>query len=226
MPDEFFAPLHEIYTGGAPVFPDLLSRFPDKFHAVYGSSEAEPIAHFAARDFTPEIKTLIQSGHGLPTGKPITDISLQIIDGEILVTGDHVLKSYLDGRGDSETKVTINDQIWHRTGDAGRLDSDGQLWLLGRHGQKWRDYFPLQIEAAVHLLHPGHPCAFHQGTLFLETALKIDLPWAPIDDINVIPKIPMDTRHNAKVDYPRLADLKKGNQPGINVSSSSSSRLP
>ena len=66
-------------------------------------------------------------------------------------------------------------------------------------------FFPLQIEAAVHLDHPGETCAFFKGTLFLEHDLKIDLPWASLDQIKVIPKIPMDSRHNAKVDYPLLA---------------------
>ena len=59
-----------------------------------------------------------------------------------------VLKSYLDGRGDAETKVTLDAEIWHRTGDAGRLDEEGKLWLLGRHQARWNDLYPLQIEAA------------------------------------------------------------------------------
>jgi acyl-CoA synthetase (AMP-forming)/AMP-acid ligase II len=204
MPDEFFTALDQLHTGGAPVFPDLLSRFPAKTHAVYGSSEAEPVAHFPASDLTPEVKEIIEKGGGLPVGRPIDEISLRIIDEEILVTGDHVLKGYLDGRGDAECKVAIEGQIWHRTGDAGRLDGKGHLWLLGRHVQKWENHFPLQIEAAVHLLHPGARCAFYRGTLFLEKNLKIDLEWAPIRQIKVIEKIPMDLRHNAKVDYPAL----------------------
>ncbi|MFT6864372.1 MAG: acyl-CoA synthetase (AMP-forming)/AMP-acid ligase II [Akkermansiaceae bacterium] len=204
MPAEFFASLTELYTGGAPVFPDLLSRFPKKSHAVYGSSEAEPISHFHGSDLTPEVKRTIKTGGGLPAGKPVAEISLQIIDDEILVTGDHVLKGYLDGRGNAETKIKIDGQIWHRTGDAGRLDNEGNLWLLGRHSQKYQDHYPLQIEAAVHLLYPGERCAFLKGTLFLEKDLKIALPWAPIAQIKVIDQIPMDSRHNAKVDYAKL----------------------
>lgn len=199
MPDEFFTSLVEIYTGGAPVFPCLLSRFPKKFHAVYGSSEAEPISHFHGSDLSPEIREIIAQGGGLPAGKPVDQISLRIIDDEILVTGAHVLKGYLDGRGDSTTKVEIDGEIWHRTGDAGRIDDQGNLWLLGRHGQKWQDFYPLQIEAAI-----PQTCAFYKGTLFLESNLKVNLPWAPIKKIRIIEKIPMDSRHNAKVDYEKL----------------------
>ena len=208
MPDEFFELLTKVYTGGAPVFPELLSRFPEKFHAVYGSSEAEPISHFSGLNLTPEITETISNGGGLPAGKPVEEIKIQILDDEILVTGDHVLKGYLDGRGDDTTKIKIDGQIWHRTGDAGRLDSDGKLWLLGRHSQKYKCHFPLQIEAAVHLQHPGQRCAFLKGTLFLENDLKVDLPWAPIDRIKVIAQIPMDSRHNAKVDYAKLENFR------------------
>lgn len=201
MPDEFFEPLTQIHTGGAPVFPELLLRHPQKTHSVYGSSEAEPISHFSGQEHTPEILEKIALGHGLPAGRPVDEIQLQIIEDEILVTGDHVLKGYLDSRGDSENKVSIDGRIWHRTGDAGRLDDEGNLWLLGRHSQKWNNFYPLQIEAAIHLAHPGNRCAFYRGTLHLEKDLKVDLPWAPIDQLKIISEIPMDSRHNAKVDY-------------------------
>lgn len=49
--------------------------------------------------------------------------------GEIVVTGQHVLKGYLDGRGDDETKFRVEEEIWHRTGDSGYLDEQGRLWL-------------------------------------------------------------------------------------------------
>ena len=201
MPDEFFTPLNEVYTGGAPVFPELLLRFPNKFHAVYGSSEAEPIAHLVGSELDNKI---IAEGGGLPAGKPVSEIEIKIVDDEILVTGEHVLKGYLDGRGDTETKIEIDGQIWHRTGDAGRLDENGQLWLLGRHHARWKNLYPLQVEAAIHLQHSGIKCAFWKGYLYCEQQIEFDLPWAPEIQLKVIPKIPMDSRHNAKVDYTNL----------------------
>ena len=204
MPDRFFSPLKKIYTGGAPVFPELLKRFPSKIHSVYGSSEAEPIAHFNAANFTRSVAQMIADGNGLPAGKPVSGIDLRIVDDEILVTGNHVLKGYFQGHGDQETKVKIDGQIWHRTGDAGRLDGDGNLWLLGRHSQKWKQFYPLQIEAAVHILFPAIRCAFLDGTLYLEEFQEINLPWVTIDQVEVMEKIPMDSRHNAKVDYGAL----------------------
>lgn len=56
--------------------------------------------------------------------------------GEIVVCGDHVLRGYLAGIGDGETKIRVADRIWHRTGDAGWQDVDGRIWLLGRAAEK------------------------------------------------------------------------------------------
>jgi len=47
--------------------------------------------------------------------------------GEIVVSGGHVLSGYLDGVGDEETKFRVGGSVWHRTGDAGRLDAAGRL---------------------------------------------------------------------------------------------------
>jgi len=229
MPKDLF---DEVYTGGAPVFPDLLKQLSKNSHLVYGSSEAEPISHFPASDLTPEILDTIKSGGGLPAGKPVEEIHLAIIDdqhgkpvpamssaefiklendrGEIVVSGDHVLTGYLGGHGDSENKFSVNGRIWHRTGDAGRLDEEGDLWLLGRCHAKWREIYPLQIEAAVRTILPGKKCAFWQGLLILESSsplLDELLEDFALKGVVIIDSIPMDARHNAKVDYHSLEKI-------------------
>jgi fatty-acyl-CoA synthase len=47
--------------------------------------------------------------------------------GEVVVRGDIVIKSYLDDRPNAFTA-----DGWLRTGDLGRVDSDGYLWIAGR----------------------------------------------------------------------------------------------
>ena len=61
-------------------------------------------------------------GRGRPTGatRKGLETRVRIINDEIVVTGDHVNKSYLDGCGDAENKLLIEGEIWHRTGDADR----------------------------------------------------------------------------------------------------------
>ncbi len=241
----------QIYTGGAPVFPRLLAKLQQlspqgEIVAVYGSTEAEPIAHIAYANISePDLKAMM-SGKGLLTGWPDDSIKLRIMKmqwgkprgpyseaefaqqlvvpgevGEIVVTGGHVLKGYLNGHGDEETKFDVAGERWHRTGDAGYLDPHGRLWLMGRCSALIQDakgsLYPFAVEsAAIHF--PGVRYAAlmeHQGRrmLLIEEAITGEcdvtglgdaLHWALLDKIRPIPKIPLDRRHNAKIDYPAL----------------------
>ena len=253
------APLHgfrKIYTGGAPVFPGLLTRLrmaaPDaEIVAVYGSTEAEPMAHVSARDIAPEDLAAMRGGAGLLAGTPVASVSLRVlpdrwgeplgafshaefadaacapeVPGEIVVTGDHVLKGYLGGQGDRESKFQVDGVTWHRTGDAGYLDPCGRLWLLGRCAAKGVEQrgvqYPLAVEGAVHQLAPQvRRCAFlprhGKRLLLIESAkplspgdiaqLQAGLVWSGLDDILQVPRIPVDRRHNAKIDYAALSEI-------------------
>ena len=247
----------EIYTGGAPVFPRLL-RLLKKVApqaavvAVYGSTEAEPIARIEWKEIQPDDLRAMESGSGLLVGKPIAEIGLRILPdrwgqpigpypgeafehdslragsaGEIVVAGDHVLGGYLGGLGDSETKFKVDGRTWHRTGDAGYLDASGRLWLLGRASAKLRDehgiVYPFAVECAAMAVDSVRRCALvqHEGKRVLVTQLSGDeagsaiaqlecqLAWARLSEILVVATIPVDRRHNAKVDYPALHALLK-----------------
>lgn len=161
MTAESHPALHSLHTGGAPVTPALMQKLTvltadRNLHAVYGSTEAEPIAELAYRDLTEVQRTGPALGHGIPAGTPVPEIDLNIVPvkrikaqyptpeswleigcepeepGEIVVAGDHVLPGYLDGVGDETTKITVGRRRWHRTGDIGYRDRSGCLWLLGR----------------------------------------------------------------------------------------------
>ena len=218
--------IRTIFTGGGPVFPDMLSKLTETFPdtdivSVYGSTEAEPIAHSHVSDLTPMHWQGMREGQGLYVGIPISDISLKIVDNEILVTGLHVNKGYLNGQGDQDNKVKIDGEIWHRTGDAGAVDNDGGIWLWGRHGVTAGEFFPFQIETAARqwpgvkkaaLIPNSEPVSLvlegnepEQGS-WLELARKIG-------DIKILKlaRIPLDKRHQSKIDYPALAELVANN---------------
>ncbi|MCB0175357.1 MAG: AMP-binding protein, partial [Anaerolineae bacterium] len=247
--------LKKIFTGGAPVFPHLLDRLRQlapnaEVVAVYGSTEAEPMAKISTADISTEDKQAMQSGRGLLAGQPVEAIRFKILPdrwgeplgpysgdefttagcatdeiGEIVVSGDHVLTGYLHGQGDAETKFKVDGTIWHRTGDAGYLDSRGRLWLLGRCAARIDDQrgrlYPFTVECAV----SGQPdvqrgaVVAHRGkrVLLIEVncpvgvtrmvELKQSLEWASIDNIRIAKKLPVDKRHNAKIDYPALRQL-------------------
>ncbi|MBI4640343.1 MAG: AMP-binding protein [Candidatus Tectomicrobia bacterium] len=247
--------LKRVFTGGAPVFPRLLDQLRDitpnaEIISLYGSTEAEPIAHIAYSQTQPEDIKAMLCGYGLVAGQPVEAIQIRILSdqwgtpigpyteaefrerflppgeaGEIVVSGPHVLSGYLHGDGNQETKFTVGGSIWHRTGDAGYRDAQGRVWLLGRCMARIRDehgtLYPFAVECAVSH-HPGVCRAafvFHRGRRILAielydrryhtviAQLKEALAWAHIDEIQVYRHIPVDKRHNAKIDYRALYKL-------------------
>lgn len=243
-----------VFTGGAPVFPDHLNRFTEFFHdasvvAVYGSTEAEPIAHIDRKDFSVDDMRSMTSGAGLLAGKPVAEINVRVMEpcwgfplgdldqatfssicmqpgkaGEIVVTGKHVLKGYLHGSGDKETKFRVNGEVWHRTGDSGYLDDTGRIWLLGRSAAIIKDergqLYPFAVECAARNFSGVSRAALvsrnGQRILFVQSAKRVHidtvslinaLAWAQLDEVRELYEIPLDKRHNAKVDYVRLAEI-------------------
>lgn len=64
-------------------------------------------------------------------GKALPGVDLKIAaDGEIMVKGDIVFKEYLNQP--ELTKQTLSEDGWIYTGDLGRIDEDGYLWITGR----------------------------------------------------------------------------------------------
>lgn len=242
--------MRKVYTGGAPVFPDLLERLemvlPEaEVHSVYGSTEAEPIAHYHRDD---EAAAMTAKGAGLCGGRPVEEIRLRVLEdrwgealgpfsgeefdgmvvengrvGEIVASGDHVLKGYLDGVGDGETKIRVEGEVWHRTGDAGWVDERGRLWLAGRCAEKMRDgekvVYPFAAECAMRVRFPdvrmaalmwkerrtlvvGKICGEEERLGISEVAREFGM-----EEVICVERVPLDRRHNAKVDYPELRKL-------------------
>lgn len=248
----------KLFTGGAPVFPDLLQRLQMKLpeswiESVFGSTEAEPIAHFSVREANDLTDSITRRGGGLCAGAPVPEIELKIIGdrwgtpvvtdsidslemlpgqaGEIIVSGAHVLKGYLGGLGDEETKIRVRDKIWHRTGDAGWLDALGRVWLLGRCAEKLPAFpcsedlpadalrYPFALECAMRAVFPDIRMAAlvwkNQRTLVVgkkldpveESAVRNHSILLGVENLIWVESIPLDRRHQAKIDYPALREL-------------------
>ncbi len=208
------------YLGGAPVYPSVLSRAMKhtEVTVVYGSTEAEPIASIRASDMSEEDKNDIRSGKGLLVGHVVPEVECVIGEsGEILVSGDTVLSGYLDGIGDSENKIRQNGNIWHRTGDAGRFDEQSRLWLLGRVSQVINDQYgtlyPFCVECildsrfgirgAILTLDGERVVIIERNTVKADDVLEALKP-CHISRVIAIRKLPMDSRHRAKIDYAKL----------------------
>src|SRR5262249_31713763 len=134
----------------------------------------------------------------------------------IVVTGRHVNKGYLDPAHDPSTKLPLDGAVWHRTGDAGRLDDQGRLWLLGRTEARVHGLHPFGVENAARFWPGVRPAAVigirDRAVLAIEgEGDRLGL-WqskaSGIGNMRVVhlPKIPLDKRHRSKVDYRALAD--------------------
>lgn len=248
--------VRKIFTGGAPVFGDLvdgaLKVFPNaEFEIVYGSTEAEPIAHLPVSRISGNDHEMMRQGRGLLVGELAKGVKARIIAedsslqscmteaafarikvddltaGEILVAGDHVVKSYfLDSGGDAVSKVEVNGTIWHRTGDSGFFDESGRLWLLGRSSARVRSaegtLYPFVVESVARMEAGVQVAALvstdgGMRTLAVQCrrqdreAIKRKLAKLAsrfaIGRIVCLDKLPVDSRHNSKVDYSALAGI-------------------
>jgi non-ribosomal peptide synthetase component E (peptide arylation enzyme) len=150
--------------------------------------------------------------------------------GEIVVTGDHVLSGYLGGVGDEETKIHVDGQVWHRTGDAGWRDGKGRVWLLGRAAEKLPQHpaadglpmdalrYPFAIECALRERFPGIRMAAMTWnkcrTLVVgktcdaveAAAVERSADEFGIGRVIYLEALPLDRRHHAKIDYPALRE--------------------
>lgn len=149
--------------------------------------------------------------------------------GEVVVAGDHVNRGYVDNpEADRENKLFgPGGAVWHRTGDLAHLDATGRLWLTGRTSDvlhlDGRVVHPLPVEAALDAIPGVSRCALvtHPGALGGEVAVALE-PGASraaatarvreaLDArelagvaVRVVARVPVDRRHNSKLDRPAL----------------------
>lgn len=110
-------------SGGAPLGRPLAEWYADvgiRIYEGYGLTETSPVIAVN----TPEAHRLGS------VGKPLSNIDVSIADdGEILVRGPSVFQGYWNRP--EETRAAFVDG-WFRTGDIGRIDRDGFLYVTDR----------------------------------------------------------------------------------------------
>lgn len=156
--------LRRVVTGGAPISKDDVKAFYDiapqtDLWILYGSTEAEPMAHIEGRDMLKESQVtdpdIIEEG--VNVGHISEDIDFKFIRikdgpveldakgwqavevpngevGEFICTGDHVCRDYYNNPDAFKTTKIMDsqNQVWHRTGDLAYIDKDKNLWIVGR----------------------------------------------------------------------------------------------
>jgi acyl-CoA synthetase (AMP-forming)/AMP-acid ligase II/pimeloyl-ACP methyl ester carboxylesterase len=149
--------LRRVFMAGAPVSQatlDLVKAACPQAESFtpYGATEALPVTVAAATELRQHPPMLAVSGEqGTPVGRAIDGVTLRVVQpavepansplidcsareiGEIVVSGDTVSREYLSRpEATAASKVTEGGRVWHRMGDMGYLDTDGQLYFCGR----------------------------------------------------------------------------------------------
>lgn len=160
------------YTAGEAIGEDIFLFFRAlglKLRQFYGQTETSALA--VAQSFE-EVKL-----HTV--GRPFPGMEVKIgEDGEILVRGDNVFDGYYQQPED--TAEALRDG-WLHTGDAGYLEDDGQLVVLGRIAEvvytgKGERFIPTYIENRLQFSHYIRDvCVLGQDRDYLAAIVCIDL---------------------------------------------------
>ena len=135
--DRFGGRLKYAFSGGAALSPEV-ARFIDSLNITvyegYGLTETSPLA------------TLNYPGNRKigSVGKPIAGVELSIRPvegypegtGEVCIKGPNVMQGYHNLP--EKTEAVLDDDGTFRTGDLGRIDDDGFLWILGRVKEQYK----------------------------------------------------------------------------------------
>jgi acyl-CoA synthetase (AMP-forming)/AMP-acid ligase II len=251
-----FTHLSRVTIAGAPVPPALVLGLAEhlapggRVHTPYGATEALPVCDVAHHDLAAR-RERIEGGEGSCVGRPVPGVRLELIGiqddpierledasrpapgepGEICVSGPAVTVAYLDDE-EATRAAKMRDaegRVWHRMGDLGRLDDEGNLWFLGRKSQRLEtergvlfptphenrfDTIPGVARSALvgvgprgreraHLVIEPEP-----GARLAEVRARVEarLTGSPVEAVHVRRRLPVDVRHNAKI---RREDLKR-----------------
>jgi acyl-CoA synthetase (AMP-forming)/AMP-acid ligase II len=155
--------------------------------------------------------------------------------GEVVARSPHISDHYYDAPDEMvDNKMEDGATRWHRLGDTGWLDDQGRLWVCGRRSHRVvtdeRTYYPLCVEPVINthadvvksaLVEPvvdGEKVAAvcvelrpdareNQGRIereLLDLAAQHDATRG-LTRFFFIDHLPVDKRHNAKIDRPGLA---------------------
>ena len=164
-PDDFES-LRYVVSGGEPLPAAVFDGFRDRFGVTikegYGLTETGPVANWN-RPEDEQLKSV---------GMPIPDVQEKIVtpdgtrlgvdeEGEICISGPSIMAGYY--KLPDETAEVFDDEGFFKTGDMGRIDADGYLYITGRIKEMLiiagENVFPREIEEVLNAHHSVHDSA-------------------------------------------------------------------
>ncbi len=176
--------LRYIMSGAAPLPAEVRRVVQEKTGVLtfmgYGLTEASPLTHM-----NPPVEALIQEES---VGPPVSDQQQKIVDvetgtrelpvgeaGELVIKGPQVMKGYWNAP--EATAETLRDG-WLHTGDIGRVDEEGYVYLMDRKKEmiKYKGFAvaPAELEACLH----QHPDVADAAVVPREDAEAGEIPVA------------------------------------------------
>ena len=151
--DQFGGKLHTLIAGGAPMNKEAIQGFVDlgiNLLQGYGLTETSPVV----AGENDKYKRAGSVGFPLPGIKVKIDNPNEEGIGEILVKGPTVMHGYIDNE-DATNEVLKNG--WFYTGDLGKFDDNGFLYVTGRKKdvivlKNGKNIFPEELEILINCL--------------------------------------------------------------------------
>ncbi len=159
--------LQEIWYGTAPISPDLLERaipiFGCRFRQNYGQTESStPVTQLAPSDHVPGSPRLASAGRLQPFWElrivdPVTGVDVAPGEaGELWIRGEALFPGYW--RAPELTEASFAEGGWYRTGDVGRMDHEGYVFILDRAKDMvvtgGENVYPTEVEMVL-VRHPA-----------------------------------------------------------------------
>lgn len=147
-------------------------------YTPYGATESLPVSNISGAYILNETAHLSALGKGTCIGKPVPGGEVKIIEirdeiisdikeakilanyevGEIIFKGKTATREYLElPEKTALAKIYEGDEFWHRMGDMGYLDDNGQIWFLGRMAHRVESKTGLMTPISCEAIFNKHP---------------------------------------------------------------------
>ena len=251
--------LQRAVSAGAPAQADLYRRLRARLHpdgrlyTPYGATEAMPITTIDSLELV-DTWPQSRSGYGTCVGRPLPEIEVRVIRvtddpipvwsdelcmptgsiGELVVGGAIVSPEYPDRPDETaRAKIRRDETVLHRTGDIGRLDTEGRIWFCGRKSQRIETAAGMLAPVAIENIFNEHPGVFRTALVGVgprgaaqpvacvelepreRFSARLEHELVALADATCFkgivtrflphPRFPVDPRHNSKIKREELA---------------------